>query len=148
MSGRLMRLVTHLGGTWATVGPGIVLIVLGGPERAVGFAVLFANATSNLVVQILKRLVARPRPVNPDGSVAALVDLPDPFSFPSGHAQASTAVAATIAYAYPLLAPFAITLAGIVSASRVALRVHYASDVLAGALLGIAGAAAGAAIFL
>jgi undecaprenyl-diphosphatase len=70
----------------------------------------------------------------------ALIDLPDPYSFPSGHAAAATAVAATVAYAHPLLGPALIPLVGWVAASRVTLRVHHASDAIAGAGLGAAGA--------
>ncbi len=40
---------------------------------------------------------------------------------------------------HPLLAPLALTLASLVAVSRVALRVHHASDVLAGTALGVAG---------
>ena len=69
-----------------------------------------------------------------------MVNLPDPFSFPSGHTAAATAVAARVAIAQPLFAPLVVTLAALIGYSRVRLRVHYVSDVLAGAALGLAGA--------
>lgn len=103
---------------------------------------LIANALSHVPVQILKRLVARPRPSDAFGRPLALVPLPDPFSFPSGHAAAATAVATTLVLAHPATAPIALPLAGLVGYSRVALRVHHASDVLAGVGLGLAGALA------
>lgn len=103
-------------------------------------AALLANAPSHVAVQILKRTVARPRPCDPCGRPLALVDLPDPFSFPSGHAAAASAVAATVALHTPLLAPVLLPLAAAVAASRVTLRVHHRSDVVAGAGLGLTGA--------
>ena len=45
-----------------------------------------------------------------------------------------------MAIAHPLLAPFVLPLAGVVAYSRVALRVHHVSDVLAGIAVGLAGA--------
>jgi len=110
--------------------------------------VLLANAASHVVVQLLKRLVARPRPCDGFGRPLALVELPDPFSFPSGHAAAATAVAATLTFARPLLAPFVLPLAVLVAASRVTLRVHHPGDVAAGALLGLAGALLAAHLLL
>jgi len=114
-----MRWLTHLGGARFTLGVGLALVALGQPR--LGLAALLANTGSHLVVQILKRAVARARPCDASGTPLALVDLPDPHSFPSGHAAAATAVAGLVAY------------------SRVALRVHHLSDVLAGVALGLGG---------
>jgi undecaprenyl-diphosphatase len=139
-----MRRLTHLGDAWVTIGAGLLVAVLG--DARVGLTMLLANALSHVPVQLLKRVVARPRPCDALGHPLALVPLPDPFSFPSGHAAAVTAIATTAAVAYPLTAPFVVPLAGLVSYSRVALRVHYASDVLAGAALGVAGALAAHAV--
>jgi undecaprenyl-diphosphatase len=135
----VMRWLTHLGGAWATIGVGLGLIAL---DHRLGAAAVLANAASHALVQILKRTVARPRPCDANGRPLALVDPPDVHSFPSGHAAAATAVATTIAIAHPLLAPGALVLAALVSYSRVALRVHHVSDVLAGAALGLGGAIA------
>ena len=135
-----MRRITHLGDAWATIGAAFVVAAIG--ESALGAAMLAANALSHIPVQLLKRLVARPRPSDAFGRPLALVPLPDPFSFPSGHAAATTAIATTLALAHPITAPIALPLAGLVSYSRIALRVHHASDVLAGIGLGLAGALA------
>jgi undecaprenyl-diphosphatase len=90
----------------------------------------------------LKRTVVRARPCDPHGRALALVDLPDPFSFPSGHTAAAVSVAATLTLVQPLLGPVLVPLATLVGYSRVHLRVHYLTDVLAGAGLGLAGAIA------
>jgi len=135
-----MRWLTHLGGARFTLGVGLALVAAGQPR--LGLAALLANTGSHLVVQILKRAVARVRPCDASGTPLALVDLPDPHSFPSGHAAAATAVAATVALAHPMIAPVVLPLAGLVAYSRVALRVHHLSDVLAGVALGLGGAIA------
>ena len=133
-----MRWITHLGGARVTLGIGLVLAAFG--ETRLGVAVLVANAGSHALVQLLKRAVARARPCDAMGRPLALIDLPDPHSFPSGHAAAATAVAVTIVLAHPLSAPILLPLAGVVAHSRVALRVHHLSDVVAGVALGFAGA--------
>jgi undecaprenyl-diphosphatase len=140
----VIRRLTHLGGARATIGAGLALIALG--ERSTGIAALLANLLSHVPVQILKRVVQRPRPCDALGRPLALVDLPDPFSFPSGHAAAATAVAASVALAHPMAGAVVLPLAGLVAASRVRLRVHHLGDVVAGAGLGLAGALAAAAL--
>lgn len=139
-----MRWLTHLGGARVTIGTGLGLIAVG--DREVGLAVLVALTLSHIAVQILKRAVARPRPCDANGRLLALVDLPDPFSFPSGHAAAATAVAGAVAIAHPLAAPVLIPLAALIAYSRVALRVHHMGDVVAGVALGAAGVAAASAL--
>jgi len=141
-----MRWVTHLGGARATIGTGLLLVAVG--ERRLGLAVLVALTLSHVAVQVLKRTVARPRPCDATGHPLALVDLPDPFSFPSGHAAAASAIGTTLVLSEPFLALLVVPLAVVVSASRVRLRVHHISDVVAGAALGVAGGIAGAALLL
>ncbi|HKI94178.1 MAG TPA: phosphatase PAP2 family protein [Gemmatimonadales bacterium] len=135
-----MRYLTHLGGARATIGLALVLIALGGTARTAGIAMLVANASSHLAVQILKRLVQRPRPCDATGRPLALVELPDEFSFPSGHTAAASSVALTLVLTVPVAALLAVPLAALVAVSRVTLRVHHATDVAAGALLGAGGA--------
>jgi undecaprenyl-diphosphatase len=62
-------------------------------------------------------------------------DHPDRFSFPSGHACASMAVALAYGLAFPALAVPLVALATIVGFSRVCLGVHYPGDVLIGQLI-------------
>ena len=126
------------------IGTGLGLIAVG--ERQLGLAVLVALTLSHIAVHILKRAVARPRPCDAHGRPLALVDLPDPFSFPSGHAAAATAVAGAVSLAHPLAAPALVPLAAAIAYSRVALRVHHLGDVIAGVALGAAGVAAASAL--
>jgi len=141
-----MRWLTHLGGARVTIGIGLLFVAVG--EQLLGLAALFALTTSHVAVQVLKRAVARPRPCDANGRPLALIDLPDPFSFPSGHAAAATAIGGTVSIVHPLLAPILLPLAALIAASRVTLRVHHAGDVIAGMLLGLAGAAGAALLIL
>ena len=142
----MMRKLTHLGGARVSIGIGLLLIAAG--EQLLGLAALFALTSSHLLVQLLKRVVARPRPCDANGHPLALIDLPDPFSFPSGHAAAACAVTGTIAIAHPVLAPVLLPIAALISASRVRLKVHHVGDVVAGVLLGLAGAVGAALLIL
>ncbi len=140
----MMRRITRLGDASTTIGIGVVVLAAG--QTRLGAAMLLANLLSHVPVQLLKRVVARPRPSDAFGQPLALVPLPDQFSFPSGHAAAATAVATTAAIAHPWSASIVLPLAALVSYSRVALRVHHASDIVAGIILGLGGALAAAAL--
>ncbi len=58
-------------------------------------------------------------------------------SFPSGHAVTAFALATAVGFLYPRWRWTVFIAAGIVAASRVVLRAHYLSDVIAGAVIGI-----------
>lgn len=135
-----MRWITHLGGFWATVGVSLAIVAI---DRRLGLAVLAAVLMSGIIVQALKRGFGRRRPWDIEADKPlAVIKLPDPFSFPSGHSAAITAVAVTASLYRPMLAPFLLPVAALVAASRVMLRVHFIGDVLAGASIGLAGALA------
>jgi undecaprenyl-diphosphatase len=142
------RQLTHVGGARFTIGLPLLLVVLGAGERRLGLAMLLANAASHVAVQVLKRLVQRARPCDAMGHPLALVPLPDPFSFPSGHAAAATALAVTLVLVYGWVALPALVVAGGVAATRVTLRVHHVGDVLGGVCLGAAGAILGYTVFV
>lgn len=89
----------------------------------------------------LKAVFDRARPPAADPSLTALVPLPADASFPSGHAATAFAAAGVVALLHPRLRVPALGLAALVALSRVYLGVHFPSDVIAGAALGLAVAA-------
>ncbi len=94
------------------------------------FAGRFASTT-------IKDAVDRPRPpVDDPQNLSAAVDLPSTPSFPSGHATTAFAAAAAVAVLIPGLRWPAFGLAALVALSRVYLGVHFALDVIAGAVIG------------
>ena len=102
---------------------------------------------SQLAVAQLKEVFERPRP-----TYGSAVPLPESFSFPSGHAGGGVAAfgAAAVLLTERLASSRARTAvwvtAGVLAAasglSRIALNVHYVSDVLAGWCFGLAWLAA------
>ena len=144
---RLMRGVTHLGDAAVCVTVAALLASGALPALAAGGRRgAFALVASHLVVQLLKRSVSRPRPAMPTG-VEALVQPPDRFSFPSGHAAATLSVALGVAWALPAApASMVVALALLVGLSRCYLGVHYPGDVAAGWSLALAAYAASAGL--
>lgn len=102
------------------------LLLLGG--LAVG--VLVGNG-------LLKHLIARPRPCWLDNSVPLLIASPTDYSFPSGHTMISVIGATALTKINRRFGYVAIPLAALIAFSRLYLYVHFPSDVLAAAVLGV-----------
>jgi acid phosphatase family membrane protein YuiD len=92
---------------------------------------------AGVVSPILKATIGRRRP-SQTGEIFARGG--GGVSFPSGHTTQAFAVASVVAahYASPWIKVAAYGIAGLVGLSRMEQGAHYASDVLAGALIGIA----------
>lgn len=106
--------------------------------RAWGIAVSAALLADLLLCNVLlKPLVARPRPYTFRPELTLLVKAPRDFSFPSGHAAASFAAASALLYSKCRGWIPAMVLAAAIALSRLYLYVHYPSDVICGAVLGI-----------
>lgn len=133
----VMPVVTFLGnGGWFW----IVLTLLGFiPKRTRKYAHVAAIALLLCLIcgnLILKPLIARTRPYDIQ-QIALLVKAPTDYSFPSGHTQASFAVATSIFMWKKRFGIPALLLAACIAFSRMYLFVHYPTDVLAGIFFGV-----------
>ncbi len=125
---------------------GVILLFFRRTRKS-GFAILLGVALSYIVTNIIiKPLVARPRPYADEAGILyqwwlqAGSFLETDFSFPSGHANASMALASGFFFSgsakrrwpifiFPLL----------MGLSRCYIVVHYPTDVLAGLAIGLLG---------
>jgi len=103
-------------------------------------AMMAAFAVEVTIQLAVKAVIRRPRPFRHSDAVHARVRPPDDFSFPSGHAAGAFVMATFVTAVYPGVAVPCYLLAALVAVSRVANGVHYPSDVIAGATLGLASA--------
>lgn len=106
-----------------------------GPGMRLGAAMGVESALTNGAIKACFRRIRPPH--QPDGPLPYGMHRPRTSAFPSGHAT-SAFTAATLLSTGTSLGPFYFGLAGLVASSRVYTRMHHASDVLAGAALGLA----------
>ena len=141
----LARPFTWLGGVvgMTIVVAAVTVVLLRRGLRREAIVLIVVTLGSQVLVLSAKAGYERERP-----DVGSAIELPSSFSFPSGHATTGVAVFGLLGlYAAALAttrrrriaavcAGFAV--GGLVAASRVVLNVHFLSDVLAGACLGLA----------
>jgi len=84
-----------------------------------------------------KNLFKRRRPEELSELVTSFVTPSDRYSLPSGHTAAAFLMATLTSYFYPSLDTFTFVWAILIGASRILLGVHFLTDVVLGALLGI-----------
>ncbi len=138
--------VGYAGLLW--VGLAVVLSLL--RQRSPLPVVLAVGATVwsvDVLVQILKEVIERPRPFRAIPSADPLTTFSIGYSLPSGHAATSFAGAVMLAVFFRWALPWLLLLAAAVAYSRVYVGVHYPGDVLAGAALGTVWALAWFAVF-
>jgi undecaprenyl-diphosphatase len=121
----------------------VVVCVLVRSVRPAAAAAIAILVTAGLT-WALKELVGRPRPTGTDPPIP----MPDNPSFPSGHASSAFAAGAALAVFAPRwLGAVFLAVAALVGVSRIELGVHYATDVIAGSILGaLVGLATGLAV--
>lgn len=95
---------------------------------------------------VLKGLIARPRPFNFDWSqypwagvfnYPEIISRPKSWSFPSGHSSSAFAAAFAVCFYNRKWGIPTFIFAAVMAFSRVYVHVHYCSDILAGAVVGI-----------
>lgn len=105
--------------------------------RYIAFILFFSLALAHIISQILKPVIGRPRPFVAFPGRPLLIHTPGGYSCPSGH-SASSFAAATVLFLYDRRLGLAVyCLALLIAFSRIFVFVHYPSDTLLGALLGV-----------
>lgn len=116
-----------------------LVLMLFRKTRKTGYMMALALVLGLLIGNLtLKPLIARIRPYDANPDVTPLIDRLSDYSFPSGHTLASFEAAAVLLLQYRAKAIPALVLALLIAFSRLYLYVHYPTDVLAAALLGVA----------
>ena len=137
----VLSLIGNGGAVWIT----LAVLLLHAADRleipflyginfGIGLAMLAGFLVGNLW---LKELVMRPRPFVTHSDLTALLAPGDRWSFPSGHALSSFAAATALWCFHKKTGVLALVLAALIAFSRLYASVHYPTDVLAGALLGV-----------
>ncbi|RUO33612.1 phosphatase PAP2 family protein [Aliidiomarina soli] len=132
----LARVVSMSGDGWmyALLCAGLVLTEQ--PGASTMFWLLCLTFAVELPVYVvLKNTLRRQRPYQ-RLKICAVIQASDKFSFPSGHTTGAFVFAIIASHFFPQAAPWLITWAVTIGLSRVALGVHYPTDILAGAGLG------------
>lgn len=114
-----------------------VCLMISRKYRKYGFVMISALAVGALIGNVcIKPLVARARPCWIE-SVSLLIQNPRDYSFPSGHTLSSVIGAVVLTAANRKFGWFAIPLAALIAFSRLYLYVHFPSDVLTAAVMGV-----------
>ncbi len=125
-------------GNWGSIWLVVAIIMLFNKKyRRFGIMALCVLLLSTLIAEnLMKPLIARPRPFITDPTLSLLITAPHGFSFPSGHAMSAFAAATIFYYAHHRLGVCAYILAALIAFSRLYLNLHYPSDIICGAIFG------------
>ena len=135
---RLAIFLAHSGDSWFWgLGLAAVWLLSGADGKTYAVRLVLAIVGLALLVFLVKRAFKRKRPT---GEWGAIYRTTDPHSCPSGHAARMVMLAVLAAALGPAwLAWLLLVWAPLVALARVAMGVHYLSDVIGGALLGLVG---------
>ncbi len=130
--------ISRLGDGWFWYGLILLLPVVYGQGAVLQAArMAVVGAVGVTLYKYLKSRLVRERPyISLIGIVAGTPPL-DRYSFPSGHTLHATSFTILACSGFPELSWLLIPFATLVAASRVVLGLHYPSDVVAGALIGV-----------
>lgn len=115
-----------------------VIMIINKKTRTAGIVLFVALALTGLCTEVLKELVERPRPFVAYPSIEPLYHEDSLYSsFPSGHTSMAFAFATIIAIFYKKWTYIVFGFAILMAFSRMYGFVHYPTDVIAGAMVGI-----------
>lgn len=122
---------------WIVIG---IILLVPRKTRQWGVTLLVTLGVTWIICEFgVKEIVARPRPFMLDPGYELIIAPPSGFSFPSGHTLASF-LAATVLTRAPIARGWKAAtwvMAVLIAFSRLYLFVHFPTDVLAGAIIGV-----------
>ncbi len=132
----LAALLAHSGDSWFwLLGLGLLWLVGDIAWKRWAAILLASILVTAIVVMVIKFTVRRRRP---EGEWGGIYRNTDPHSFPSGHAARAVMLAVVSLGLGPVWLGVVLVLwAPLVALARVAMGVHYLSDVIAGAFFGL-----------
>jgi len=135
---RIMTIITQIGNggiVWIMFS---IYLIHSTNYRMEGYMVIISLVLTAIIGEgIIKHLIRRARPFIKINQRALLISMPITYSFPSGHAASSFAVAGVFIIMNSDISIYITILASLIAFSRLYLNVHYPSDVLTGMLLGL-----------
>ncbi len=134
----LFRLVSRLGdGVFWYALMLALLLAFGRAALPAVLHMIAVGAGCALLYKWLKRKTLRPRPYQVHADIVCMAAPLDQFSFPSGHTLHAVAFTTVAVAHFPWLAVLLLPFTLLVAMSRLVLGLHYPSDVLAGAAIGL-----------
>jgi len=129
--------MAHSGDSWFWLLGLLLIWIFGpGPWKLMAQTLVLALLLTAALVMAIKFSIRRRRP---EGNWGNIYRNTDPHSFPSGHAVRAVLLAVmSVAFLPPWVTIILAVWAPLVGLARVAMGVHYFSDVMAGMVLGAA----------
>lgn len=136
---RFSKAVSHTGDGHLYVVIGLMAFYFGDEHGKLFLLVgLLAFSIELPIYWLTKNVFKRRRPQELSALIPSFITPSDRYSLPSGHTAAAFLMASVIGHFYPDSEVFAMCWASLIALSRILLGVHFLTDVLLGACLGVA----------
>lgn len=134
----IMPIITLLGGPTFTMSFVLALMLLAkGMLKGCGMICALSLLISFVITHSIKRMVNRERPWQKLNNVNVYNTNFRLYSFPSGHTTAIFSIAMALGLCFPAIYWQLFAISSLVGFSRIYLGVHYPTDVVAGAIIGL-----------
>jgi undecaprenyl-diphosphatase len=114
----------------------VLTLFFGSEGRAAALKCTIAVVSGLAIYRAVKNILVRERPYMTHAAIVCAGKPLDRFSFPSGHTLHATSFTLIVCSSLPMMSLVLVPAAVLIALSRVALGLHYPTDVFAGALLG------------
>lgn len=135
---RIFQVASRLGDgiVWYAV-IGVLPLLYGRAALRPSVVMAITGIAGLALYKLLKHTLVRERPFITHSSISLAMAPLDRYSFPSGHTLYAVCFTVQVAAHFPMLGWVLIPLTLLIAASRPVLGLHYPTDVLAGAVVGL-----------